>query len=91
MPLTKYLPAFGIKELFDKFTPLYQKADGLLVVLRKSVLTKELEAADKKRDELFRGFYAVVKGSQKQLAADKQKAAERLYNLLQDLARRTGA
>jgi hypothetical protein len=74
--------ALGISELFSLFTPFYDKADRLLVVLRKSVYTKEIEGADRKRDELFRGFYSVVKGSQKQPGSAKQESALRLYNLL---------
>ncbi|MDR1556552.1 MAG: DUF6261 family protein [Tannerellaceae bacterium] len=72
----------GIEELFTRFIPLYDKADKLLLVLRKSVYTKEMEEADKRRDELFQGFYGVVKSSQKQPDNAKQKAALRLYNLL---------
>jgi hypothetical protein len=72
----------GIEKLFGRFLPLYGKVDKLLLVLRKSVYTKEMEAADRQRDEFFRGFYGMVKSSQKQPDASKQKAADRLYNLL---------
>ncbi|MDR0749023.1 MAG: DUF6261 family protein [Tannerellaceae bacterium] len=73
----------GLEKLYDKFTPLRRKADELLVVLRKSTYTEELEAADKKRDELFRGFHSIAKGSQAQPDAAKQKAAKQLFNLLE--------
>lgn len=72
----------GVKELFDKLEPLCDKADDLLLVLKKSVYTKKIETADRKRDELFQGFYAVAKGLLKQPVAAKREAAERLYNLL---------
>jgi hypothetical protein len=74
--------ALGISELFALLTPLYDKADRLMVVLQKSVYTQEIEHADKTRDELFRGFYSVVKGSRKQPDSAKQESALRLYNLL---------
>ncbi|MDR3142931.1 MAG: DUF6261 family protein [Tannerellaceae bacterium] len=73
----------GIKDLYKLFTPLCLKVDALLVVLRKSVYTKEMEEADKERDDLFRGFFGVTKGMQRQPTAAKQEAAERLYNLLE--------
>jgi hypothetical protein len=72
----------GVKGLFDQFIPLYQKAEGLMVVLRKSFYTKELVTADKDRDRFFRGLYGVVKGSRAHPDADRQEAAERLFLLL---------
>jgi hypothetical protein len=72
----------GVKRLFDQFTPLYHKADGLMVVLRKSFYTKKLVMADKDRDRIFRGLYSVVKGSRAYPDANRQEAAERLYLLL---------
>jgi hypothetical protein len=72
----------GVKDLYDLLLSLYDAADKALLTLRKSVYTKEIEEADKKRDELFQGFYGTVKSARKQPNAAKQKAAERLYNLL---------
>jgi phytoene dehydrogenase-like protein len=43
-----------------------------------------MDAADKKRDDHFAGFYGVVKSSLKQPDADKQKAAERVFNVLRE-------
>ena len=74
--------ALGIGDLFSPLILLFEQADKLVVVLRKSVLTLELEKADKQRDGFFRGLCEVVKGSQQQPVADKQKAAIRLNNLL---------
>jgi hypothetical protein len=78
---------FGVKNLdiealFAQFIVLLEKADDLLVILRKSVYTKELETADRERDTLFRGFYGVVIGLRAQPDAAKQKAAKDLCNLL---------
>jgi hypothetical protein len=78
---------FGVENLkivglFDRFIVLYNKADKLLIVLRKSVYTKEMENADTNRDDLFHGFYDVVKGMQKQPDEAKRKAALRLFNVL---------
>ncbi|MDR3141719.1 MAG: DUF6261 family protein [Tannerellaceae bacterium] len=73
----------GIKGLYDRFVPLYQKTDHLLVVLRRSVYTTEMETVDKKRDDLFRGHFSVVKGMRRQPLVSKRQAAERLYNLLE--------
>ncbi|MDR0750585.1 MAG: DUF6261 family protein [Tannerellaceae bacterium] len=74
--------AIGLNKLYAEFIILFLKADKLLLVLRKSAYTHELELADQKRDDLFRGFYEVVKGSLKQPGEAKQKAAERLFVLL---------
>ncbi|MDR1624253.1 MAG: DUF6261 family protein [Tannerellaceae bacterium] len=74
--------AIGLKKLYEGFLPLYVNADKMLLVLRKSSYTHELELADRRRDDLFRGFYDVVKGSLRQPAEAKQKAAERLFVLL---------
>jgi hypothetical protein len=75
--------AIGIKDLFKQFILFYQTVDYLLVVLRKSYYTKEIEAADKKRDDLFRGLHTMLKGLQRQPVTTKQEAAMRLYNLLE--------
>jgi hypothetical protein len=75
--------AIGVKDLFDLFLPLYSAADKALLTLQKSVYTKEIEQADKTRDELLQGFFGTVKSALKQPNANKQKAAERLHNLLQ--------
>ena len=72
----------GIEGLFNQILPLLEQADKLMVVLRKSVLTPDLEVADKKRDDLFRGLSDVVKGSLQQPVANKQKAAARIKSLL---------
>jgi hypothetical protein len=72
----------ALGELYSLFETLLGKADKLLIVLRKSVYTQKMKLADKKRDDLFRGFYAVVKGMMKLSDNNKREAAKRLNNLL---------
>ncbi|MDR2811328.1 MAG: DUF6261 family protein [Tannerellaceae bacterium] len=72
----------GLVILMTRLLPLYNHVDQLLQVLRKSVYTKELETANKKRLDTVRGFYSVVNGSQKLPETNKCKAAIRLFNLL---------
>jgi hypothetical protein len=72
----------GLTPLFKKYAALYEKADKALATLRKSVYTKRLENADKKRDRLLRGFYGLVRASLHQPIAEKLEAAERVDNLL---------
>jgi hypothetical protein len=72
----------GLVKLFAEFVSLYVKADNLLLVLRASTYTHELEAADKKRDDVFRGLSDMVRGALRHPDEAKQKAAERLSLLL---------
>jgi hypothetical protein len=72
----------GIKDLHDLLVPILEKTDSLLLVLRKSYYTQEIEAADKKRDDVFRGFHNVVKGLLLLPVAAKKEAAGRLNILL---------
>jgi hypothetical protein len=76
--------AVGLGELYDAHEPLYQKADKLLQTIRKSIYTLDMEAADKKRGDVFKGFFSVVKGSQKQLDPAKNRAALKVFNLLDE-------
>ncbi|MDR1644604.1 MAG: DUF6261 family protein [Tannerellaceae bacterium] len=75
--------AIGTMELHMRILPLYDKADKLLLVLRKSVYTKEIEAADKKCVDICQAFFNTVKSARKLPNALKQKAADHLYNLLE--------
>ncbi|MDR2811449.1 MAG: DUF6261 family protein [Tannerellaceae bacterium] len=74
--------AIGLDKLMDSYLPVFHKADNLLQVIRKSPITPEMDAADKKRDNVFRGFAAVVKGSLKQPNEEKSKAALRVFDVL---------
>jgi hypothetical protein len=73
----------NIVELYHLFVPAYEKADDLLLVLRKSLFTKAMKGADKKRNDLFGGFYKIINGSITQPDAQKKEAAQRLLNVLQ--------
>jgi hypothetical protein len=72
----------GIAKLLALLIPLRERADKLLVILRKSVHTEEMKNADKERDTSFRGLYNVVKAYRHlPLAADKE-TAKQLFVLL---------
>ena len=51
--------------------------------LYRSDFTRKMKDANKKREEICRGFFGVVKGSQKQLSEEKQDAAMRVSNMLE--------
>jgi hypothetical protein len=74
--------ALELVKLFAGLVILYAKADKLLHVLRASNYTHYLEAADRIRDDVFRGFCEVVRGSLKHPDEAKRKAAGRLSLLL---------
>ncbi|MDR2809795.1 MAG: DUF6261 family protein [Tannerellaceae bacterium] len=73
----------GLKKLMDSYDPVYLTADGLLQVIRKSAYTSEVATADKHRKTIFRGLTTVTKGSLNQPLENKQKAAIRVFNVLQ--------
>jgi hypothetical protein len=77
----------GIEKLYHRFLQLHYKADKLLLILRKSVLTKELKAADKERDTYFGGLYRSVEADMNLPVPAKQEAARRVYNLLRHARR----
>jgi hypothetical protein len=76
--------ALGVQRVWGRYLLHYATSDKLLQITHKSTLTDEVVEADKKRDEVFQGFYAVVKGSQKQPNEDKLKAARRLFVVLKE-------
>jgi hypothetical protein len=71
-----------IMELFALLLVLLNKADQLLLVLHKSVLTEDLKAADGERKSIFKGLGNVVKGYVDLPTPAKKEAARRLHNLL---------
>ena len=75
--------ALGIADWYQKILPLYEEADRLTLLIKKSIYTEEIEKADEKRDNLFRGVREVVRGSLQQPDEPKRKAAGRLFNLLE--------
>ncbi|MDR1556910.1 MAG: DUF6261 family protein [Tannerellaceae bacterium] len=74
--------ALNINDLFNLFLPLHNKADNLLLVLRKSIYTEEMKVADKERSTLFNSLYKIVNGMVNQPNVAKKEAAKRLFNLL---------
>jgi hypothetical protein len=72
-----------IVELFDLFAKLLRDVDRIIQGLRKSSYTKQVEEADKNRDDIFSGFAGVVKNSRKLPGANVQEAAEHLYTLIE--------
>jgi hypothetical protein len=58
------------------------RLDELMLVLQKSVYTKDMELADALREEVFRGFYEAVKAYCKNVNEAKRRAAVHLFNLL---------
>ncbi len=77
--MVKYnVEELGIKKAFDVYEPLLNTEVSLLDQLRKSGLTPEMEAMDKRRDELFNGFSSIVKACLVHYDADKRAAAEKV-------------
>ncbi|MDR1645125.1 MAG: DUF6261 family protein [Tannerellaceae bacterium] len=72
-----------IKELFYLYLPLLDKADKVLLVLRKSVFTEDMKRSDKERKKIFKSFLRVAKDSINLSDAAKKEAARRLFNLLE--------
>jgi hypothetical protein len=58
------------------------RADELMLLLQKSIYTKEMEIADVARGDVFRGLCDVVKGLCRQLNETKRRAAIHLFNML---------
>jgi hypothetical protein len=71
-----------IADLYILFLSLLYKADNLLLVLRKSVYTANMKAADKERTTFFNNLYAVTKRMRDLPDPAKKEAAGRLFNLL---------
>ena len=74
--------ALNIKDLHKLYIEHLNKADKKLLVIRKSVYTEEMRAADKERDTLFGSFHRIVKDSLNLPDAAKKEAAKRVYNLV---------
>ena len=74
--------ALNIKDLRKLYLTQLARADKQLLVIRKSVYTEAMRAADKERDTLFGSFHRVVKDSLNLPDAAKKEAAGRVYNLV---------
>ncbi|MDR1499997.1 MAG: DUF6261 family protein [Tannerellaceae bacterium] len=73
----------GIADLYTLYDPQYTDVDRVLQALRKSYYTGQVKEADRKRDEVFRGFETVVKGMLLLPDAAGKEAAGHLYNLIE--------
>jgi hypothetical protein len=76
--LAEYYKNLGIDEEILLFLILYTKADVALEVIRKSDKTKLIDAANKKRDNTFRGLSGAVKALLNHFNEEKRYAAVQL-------------
>ncbi|MDR1005510.1 MAG: DUF6261 family protein [Bacteroidales bacterium] len=64
-----------IGELYDKFAEAYNLSDEVLQQLRKSIFTPVIQAADAKRDELFRGLRNTMEAAIRHYLPQMKEAA----------------
>ena len=74
--------ALGVTVPIENYQNALQAYDDSLVKLDKSVLTAEMEAADKKRDSLQSAILDQIRTFEKHFEADKQTAARHLVPLV---------
>jgi hypothetical protein len=72
----------NIEKLFVVFVALYLSADEAIEKIRKSGITKQMIALDKKRDNTFRGLIHAIESYLHHFDSAKQKAAESLNPLI---------
>jgi hypothetical protein len=75
--------ALNVYALFTPFVVLYSKADELLMLIRKSLFTKQEEAADKERDHVFSALLKTVQALCHMPGQQIQEAAGALLLLLE--------
>jgi hypothetical protein len=69
----------GVVRLFVFYCTLYDEADRLLEVLRRSFTTAETSESDRKREAVFRSLRDVAKSFRSALDPAQQSAAEKVY------------
>ncbi|MDR2118371.1 MAG: DUF6261 family protein [Tannerellaceae bacterium] len=69
----------GSARLFVLYCTLYEEADHLLEVLRRSFTTAETSEADRKREAVFRSLRDVAKSFRRALDPAQQSAGEKVY------------
>lgn len=74
--------ALFIAELYSEFLPLYADEDKALEYIRGSALTENIENADKRFNNVFRGFRASVKLATTHFNPAKQQAAKNMWVVL---------
>lgn len=82
----------GIDALFANFLVLYNSADEVLEMIRKSATTEQIADADTNRDGTFRGLIDAIKSALNHFDPAKREAAKRLQivvNTYGNLARKS--
>lgn len=78
-----YTPAaLGVERLYERFADCCNKASESIEYIRKSFYTKEIKAADKLRNRMFRGLAKTVKAALLHYEASVQAAAVRVAIVL---------
>lgn len=72
----------GIDGLLDRILVHYNRAERLQRVIRKSVLTENIQKAGRERRRLFRGLYQALKASRALPLKEERDAARRLFVLV---------
>ena len=72
----------GIEPQFDIFLPIYEQEDQALKKIMKSAITAEIQTADQRRDQLFRGMTDANKAALNHFRTEVQQAARRIKILL---------
>ena len=69
----------NIAAQFQTYLPLFDREDTALKKIMKSAVTAEIQAADKERDNVFRGMTDAQKAALKHFDPQVQAAARRRY------------
>jgi hypothetical protein len=72
----------GVERIYPAYLALFNEADQLLELLRKSFITEQTVLANLMRDRIFYGLRNAVKAGRCMLNTSKQLAAEKIYALL---------
>lgn len=78
---TKDPIALNIEADFNAYLPLYANEDEALDIIRKSILTEDISAADTLRDNTFRGLSDAVDSAMHHFMPEKRVSASRIQLL----------
>jgi len=81
-----------VEALFEAYLQFYRRADEALKKINKSVLTEEIQKADKRRDKAFRGLLKQHRACLIHFQPEVQQAAQKLsilFNTYGNLARKS--
>ncbi|MCL2101233.1 MAG: DUF6261 family protein [Fibromonadales bacterium] len=70
--------ALKIGQQFQSYIPLYDRVDIALKKINKSVLTEQIQEADKARDEIWEGIINMNAAALKHFSPETREAAKRL-------------